>query len=292
MRPPGPISDYVLDALAGLAAHGDYRAGRITRAEYAAALDTHADELLPRLDGRRGLLEVAKDYPPDFDASADAILESLVADGILPALPDAPFDEFRARMRADYDHNTRRTSIHPDDARLAYFISMAVQPKRLLVVGSYYGYWAVWAMPGVAAASGHAVLVDPDREVSALAERNFDALGYGACSTVHAKVAEDVFPDIEPGLNLVLLDAAGSGDHPDPAYHGKGIYGFLVEPIYELMRDGALLVVHNDAPHDASPDGDGDEREPELDRFHTFCREHFRNHRVPDTVAGFGVYLK
>ncbi|MBN1917925.1 MAG: class I SAM-dependent methyltransferase [Verrucomicrobia bacterium] len=284
MIPYGPDVDFVLAALEPLPVYRDYRAGRLTRAEYAAALDANAGELLARLGGDEHLFWVAKRYPPDFDAASDAILASLVTDGFLDAIPDAPYDEYRAHVRAAYDHDTRHTSIHPDDARLAYFISMAVRPKRLLAVGSYYGYWAVWAMPGVAGAQGHAVLVDPDREVSALAERNFRALGYGDRTDVRAEPAEEVLPSIEPGLDLVLLDAADSGEHPDPSYHGKGIYGFVIEDIHERMRDGALLVVHNDMPpedHDAG-----------LERFHTFCTKGFRKGVVTDTPEGVGIYLK
>ena len=289
MIPPGPVADYILNALSAFAFVRDYRAGRLTRAEYAAALDAHADEVTARLDGDGHRFWLAKRYPPDFDAAADAILDSLVADGFLDGIPTAAFDEYRARIRAAYDHDTRRTSIHPDDARLAYFISMAVRPKRLLVVGSYYGYWAVWAMPGVVAADdasggGRAVLIDPDREVSALAERNFRALGFGDRTTVHPKKAEEVFPSIEPGLDLVMLDAAGADDHPDPAYHGKGVYGFLIEGIYGRMRDGALLVVHNDAPPEEDDGG--------LDRFHAFCAARFRKGIVTDTPEGVGIYSK
>jgi predicted O-methyltransferase YrrM len=286
MIPYGPRADFVLAALETLPAYHEYRAGRLTRDEFAAALDANADALLPRLDGRRGLLDFAKCYPPDFDAAADAILASLVADGFFGQIPAAPFDQYRNRIRAEYDHDVRRTSIHPDDARLAYFISMAVRPERLLVIGAYYGYWAVWPMPGVVDADGHAVLIDPDRDVSALAKKNFAALGYGERTTIHAEKAEDVLPSIEPGLDMVMLDAAGPYEHPDPAYRGKGIYGFLIEPIAERMRDGALLVVHNDAPDD----GAGSERE--LHRFHASCTQRFRKNIIADTPEGLGVYLK
>jgi len=289
MIPYGPKADFVLAALEMLPAYRDYRAGRLTRDEFAAALDANADVLLPRLDGRQGFLDLAKVYPPDFDAAGDAILASLVADAFLDEIPDAPFDEYRTRIRAEYDHDHRHTSIHPDDARLAYFISMAIKPKRLLVVGSYYGYWAVWAMPGVVAAdgasgNGTAMLIDPDRDVSALAEHNFRALGFGDRTEVRAEPAEEVFPSIEPGLDLVMLDAAGADDHADPGYHGKGIYGFLIADIFDRMRHGALLVVHNDAPPDAN--------ERELDRLHAFCSGTFRKGVVNDTPEGVGIYLR
>jgi predicted O-methyltransferase YrrM len=289
MIPAGPVSDYVLDVLSRFPFVRDYRAGRLTRDEYLAALDAHADEIIARLDGSEHRFWLAKRYPADFDAAADAILASLVADGYLDGIPDAPFDDYRARIRATYDHDHRHTSIHPDDAHLAYFISMAIRPERLLVVGSYYGYWAVWAMPGVVAADnasggGHAMLIDPDRDVSALAAENFRALGFDARTDVRAEPAEEVFPSLEPGLDLVMLDAAGADDHADPAYHGKGIYAFLIADIYDRMRDGALLVVHNDAPPE--------DRDAGLERFHAFCSKSFRKGVVTDTPEGVGVYLK
>ncbi len=285
MIPPGPVSDHVQAVLSNFPVYRDYCAGRIPRTEYTRWIETDAATVKAALGDSAGLLRLASRYPPDFDAHADEVFEALVHGGFLPGADNAAgFKEYRNTIRAAYDHGTRHTYIQPDEARLLYLISTAIRPKRMLAVGSYYGYWAVWAMPGVAAAGGEAVLIDPNREVCALAERNFRALGFADRTLVRAKKAEDVFPQIAPGIDLALLDADGGRDNPDPAYHGKGIYGFLVEGMFDRMRDGALLVVHNDyaqGPRAAS-----------LERFHAFCRDNFRAHHVAETPEGFGVYLK
>ena len=285
MVPPGPIFDHMHAVLSEFSVYGDYCAGRLTREAYMAGLEAHAAGITDRLGGSKHLYRLALRFPPDFDAEADEVLSVLLAKGLVSEHRSGPaFEAYREKLAASYDHGTNRTYILPDDARLLYFISMAVKPERMIVAGSYYGYWAAWAMPGVEAAGGEAVLLDPNAAVCALAGQNFRSLGYGARTTVHAKKAEDVFPTIAPGVDLVLLDAAGPDEHPDPAYRSKGIYGFLIGGIFEKMRDGALLVVHNDYM-----DGPGGR---ELEGFHAFCRANFCAQHVAQTPEGFGVYLK
>jgi len=167
----------------------------------------------------------------------------------------------------------------------------------MVVIGSYYAFWAIWAMPSVAATDGQAILIDPDAAVCDLAQRNLDALGFGGRAVVRAEKAEDVLPDIEPeSLDMVVLDAAGSSDHPDPTYHGKGIYAFMAPAVFEKLRPGAWLVVHNDYLPDvganplAQPILDGNAAQ--LEAFHAFCDQRFSNHHVAATPDGFGVYRK
>jgi len=285
MIPPGPVSDHLLAILEELPVYQDYHAGRISHEQYVEGLQACVGLVEKRTGEAERLLRLAALYPPDFDREADAIYSTLVAEGFVAAPPalDA-FDAYRERVLACYEHGENHTYIHPDDARLLYFLAMATKPKRMLTVGSYYGYWAVWAMAAVVAGGGEAVLIDPNPAVCALAEKNFRALGFGDRTVVHAAKAEAVFADIAPGIDLALLDAAGSHEHPDPAYHGKGIYGFLIQDIYERMSDGALLVVHND-------EVPGTEHRP-LEPFHAFCEKHFRKRHVTRTPEGFGVYLK
>ena len=166
----------------------------------------------------------------------------------------------------------------------------------MVVAGAYYGYWAIWAMPGVAAAGGRAILIDPNPAVCALAEKNFRAMGYGDCTTVHAKKAEEVFPEIPAEIELALLDAAGDGKHPDPAYRGKGIYAYLAPGLWERMKPGALLVTHNDYQSGIGANRisrESVERSAaQLAPFHEYMAARCRKSHVAATPDGFGVYLK
>jgi predicted O-methyltransferase YrrM len=282
MIPYGPVTEHVQAVLAEFPFSRDYCAGHISQEEYVARFEAQADAIEARL-GMAHLCRIAARYPADFDAHAAAMFSTLVDEGFVDEEPEAEsFEAFRETIRASYDHGENRTYIHPDEARVLYFLSMAKRPRRMIAIGAFYGYWAVWAMPGVAAADGEAMLIDPDPMVCALAEKNFAALGYGDRTIVHAEKAETVLPGMAQGVDLVLLDAAGSPDHPDPAYHSKGVYGFLIEDIFRVMADGALLVVHNDDLPGAKP----------LERFHAFCRVHFKKQYVARTPEGFGAYIK
>jgi predicted O-methyltransferase YrrM len=129
-----------------------------------------------------------------------------------------------------------------------------------------------------------------------LAEKNFAAMGYGDRTTVRAEKAEDLIGEMPDDIDLVLLDAAGSNQHPDPAYRGKGIYAFMVEDVFSKMRDGALMAVHNDYLGDVGVNKLSkpfvDRSVEQLARFHAFCDKHFRKSHVAATPDGFGLYLK
>ncbi len=274
-----------------------YRAGEIGREEYLAGLEAQADELEGRLGDARNVRLLASRYPQDFDRSADEILDRLMEEGFLNRRPDAAAaDAFRRRVRAQFDHDGYRTYIQPSEARLACLISLAKRPRHVVVLGSYYGYWAIWTLPGAAAAGGDAVLVDPNPRVCALAERNLRALGFADRARVLCAKAEDVMDRLPDEIDLALLDADGGRDHPDSSYHGKGIYALLAERVFPRLAAGGLLLVHNDYRI-----GVGDnrlarpyvERMAEvLERFHRFCDGRFRRGAVFDTPDGFGAYMK
>jgi predicted O-methyltransferase YrrM len=298
MNSAGPVSEFVQAALAEFPIYRDYLAGRITREKYVEGLEAQAAQIEASLGGARNLLTAASRYPADFDQHADDVFADLLARRFVSEDPSVEaFVKFRKTVFGAYDHGDNRTFIHPDEARLAYFVSMATKPKLMVTIGSYYGYWAIWAMPGVAATGGRAILIDPNPAVCALARKNFQALGFGERATVRAEKAEAVLPELAPNsVDLVLLDAAGGKDNPDPSYNGKGIYAFMVEDVFDKMREGALLITHNDyrvgvgANQISQPMIERSVKQ--LERFHAFCQRKFRKSHVAPTPDGFGIYLK
>jgi len=297
MKQIGPVSDHLQAALSEVPVYRDYRDGKISRDQYVEGLEANAEEIETQLAARGHWRMLASRYPADFDQQAEEIFSALLAEGFVSERPaTAPFEAFRRKALAAYDHGENRTFIHPDEARLVYFLSMAKKPRRMIAIGSYYGYWAIWAMPGVQAAGGQALLIDPNPAVCALAEKNFKALGFGPFTTVRAQKAEALFDEMAAGIDMVLLDAAGGKDSPDPAYHGKGIYAFMAEGVYDKMSPGALLAVHNDyLPHVGANRLSRaflERAAKPLERFHAFCQSRFRKCHVAPTPDGFGVYLK
>ncbi len=293
----GPVAEKLQSILCGFEIYRDYQSGKISHSEYVRGLESNAEELEEALGGPRNLRLLASRYPSDFDRHADEILAEWMSKGLVSETPsNEPLEDLRERMSSRFSFGEFTTYIHPDEARLAYLVSMARPPKRLVVIGSYFGYWAIWAMPGVEKADGKAMLIDPNPEVCALAEGNFKSMGYGDRTTVRADKAEDILDEMLEEIDLVLLDAAGSFQHPDPAYRGKGIYAFMVEGVFSRMRDGGLMAVHNDYLADVGVNKLSkpfvDRSVEQLARFHEFCDSHFKKSHVAATPDGFGLYLK
>ena len=297
MTEPGPVCERLLATLSEIPLFCDYRDGRITQDEYLAGLQARREELEHRLGGPRQLGLLASRFPRDMANHPLELFSDLRAQGFVNGEPDAAaYAEFRERMAEEYDHGENRTFIQHDEGGLAYLIAMDKRPKHMVTIGSYYGYWAVWAMPGVEAGDGDAALIDPNPKVCELAEKNFAALGYGERTAVLNARGEDVVDQLPDGIDLVLLDAAGGREHPDPRYHGKGIYALLATSVFPKMADRALLLAHNDY---RSPVGVNPLSRPYIERstkqlelFHSFCDDHFRRGMVLDTPDGFGVYMK
>ena len=276
----GTVFSNVDRALSGFAFYRDYRAGVISQEEFAARLDEHAAEL-----GDDWLLGQAKRFPADDAACVAEALKVLERQGFISdaTYPQEGFDAFRTRVRSDYEHETRSTYIFPEEERLVYALASIVQPRLALTAGSYYAYWAIWAMPAVAEAGGRAILCDPDPAVCALAGRNLDGMGYADVAEVRNEDAMKVYPTLDAPVDLMLLDASGPGDHPDPDYHGKRIYYPLLKGAFEHLADGALVVVHN---------AQGAADSPSMRKFYDFVREHFTRRAEFATTCGVGVYAK
>ena len=297
MNPYGPLSDQIVLAMSEFPFFVEYRKGALPRETYLQRLQENSDAIIARMGNPRFLNLLASRYPASFDDNADTIFDQLLSDGFVDNKPSvAEFEEFRRRVLASYDHGENRTFIHPDEARLAWFVSMTRKPKRMVMIGSYYAYWAVWALPGVKAAGGKATLIDPNPAVCELAEKNLARLGLSDCVEIIAKGAEEVIPSITESVDLVLLDASGGKANTDPEWHGKGIYAIMTEMIFDRMREGGLLLTHNDYLPEVGPNPLSTEfitmLSEKLTRFHTFCASHFRKSRVNATPDGFGVYMK
>ncbi|OPZ17853.1 MAG: hypothetical protein BWZ10_01127 [candidate division BRC1 bacterium ADurb.BinA364] len=295
MREPGLVSDQLHRALSEFAPYREYRAGRLPRARYLDWLKENAATLEARVGPRWARLQAPR-YPVDFDEQAERFHADLAARGFVQGEPDkAGFRAFRQRVLSAWDHADKRTSIQPDEAALLYYLAQARRPRRMLAIGSYYGYFAVWALPAIRENGGQATLIDPNPDVCALAERNLAALGFADCAHTLVECAEDVLEGMAPGIDLVLLDPNGRPAN-DPAFRGKGIYALMVHRVFEKMSDGALLVAHNDYSPEIGPNEMAAEllagECAKLEGFHAVCAERFRQSMILPTPEGIGVYLK
>jgi predicted O-methyltransferase YrrM len=241
----GAAYDVIDQALRNHIEYRDFRDGLITRADYSRWVESRFDQL-SELGLNRDKQNLSTRFPADDHACVTNVLALLAKDGLVPGTeyPVAEFEEFAARVAAEWDHGGRTTFIFPEEARLMFALAHQVRPRNAVFLGSYYGYWAIWALPAVAAAGGRVTLVDIDEDVMALAERDIAALGYSdlvdfvvADATEYARTLSDV--------DLCVLDAEGPLDAPDPDLRDKAIYYPHTRAVSHALPQGALLVAHN-----------------------------------------------
>ena len=197
-----------------------------------------------------------KRMPTDRRAIARDCVADLARRGIIrnASVDDAALDALELDA-AGYDHGGRRTFIYPEEGRLLAAVVHSLHPRRAAFLGSYYGYWARFAWDGLRAAGGHAVLVDPDADVSCIARRNIAAAGLEATLEVVVAAGEDYLASAARGpIELLVIDAELPRDHPVAGMRGKGIYAALLAAALPHLADGAILVCHNILFADATGD--------------------------------------
>ena len=251
----GTISAKIETALAGYAPYRDYRAGRSSRADYVAVLDSREAEGR-ELGLNRDQFHLSGRGPRDEVAFVASVLADLRARGLIPgtAYDLAAFAAFRERVRAAFDHGAYSTYIFPEEERLAYALAEIAKPVSAGFFGSYYGYWAIWALPALAARGGRAVFLDIDQRVNDLARENVQRLGFAdRCSFVTRDAVAHLAQDATT-YDFALIDAEGPEEHADPDYRKKYIYYPIFRASLPRLRPGALLAVHNVLLHDDAGD--------------------------------------
>ena len=142
----------------------------------------------------------------------------------------------------------RFTSIFPEEARSAYALSRALEPRRVFVAGSYYGYLAVWLIPGLAR-DGEMICSDVDPTVCALAQQNMLALSEDSRVKV---ICEDAEQLAEPDRGAHRFVRPGRLRRPKPTrirnIIGKAIYGPLLKASLPRLHEKSILLVHNAEP--------------------------------------------
>ena len=190
--------------------------------------------------------------PPDDKMPTETITKYLLDNNIISKssvenMYDG-FDEYREYIRKNYNHGEFFTCIYPEDERLLYAIAKIAQPKTAFLAGSYYGYFAIWAMKTIKEKGGTFVLADVDSEVCELSRENFEKLGYGDNVKVYCEDAEKILSERTETIDMLLLDATGRWDDPRPEYRGKRIYGSFLKAAKHLLKKGSVIVIHNMEP--------------------------------------------
>mgnify|MGYP005814121863 CR=1 FL=1 len=291
----GPAHDLIDRTLTDFVQYRRFRAGWGTREAFCRWVrDYFSRGGLPGLNEDQANL--ATRFPKDERRFVAEVLAELHDSGMARSreYSESDYQAFRDSIEGSFEHRGRATYIFPEEARLLYALTQVSRPQSVLFLGSYYGYWAAWAMPGVIAAGGHATLVDVDPDAMECARANFERAGFAA----HADfVVADATRPCGPGeVDLVVLDAEGPKERGPEELRDKAIYAPIMLANSARLRPGGLLVAHNmllenltSNPYFLRKIG---HNQAQYDAFQRHLDEEYDLHRVVPTTEGVGIYRK
>jgi predicted O-methyltransferase YrrM len=161
-----------------------------------------------------------------------------------------PFALLRTAVRQHFE--IPWTSITPPMERLLYALGAVQRPRVVVAMGIFCGNTLVW---NVGAAAGPGKVYDAERLVGVevepgsveLARRNFEHIGAAGVEILRED-GHDTLARFHGSIELLYLDASGSGKEADPRRRGKSIYTTLLEAACDRLAPGALVIAHDTIP--------------------------------------------
>ncbi len=144
--------------------------------------------------------------------------------------PGEPFNELARYVRENVPAAGMMSG--PTVGYLLNSLVFATGAKRVLEVGTFVGYSALMmaaALPG----DGEVITCDVDLEFTGIAQRFWAKSPHGSKITLKLGPALDTMADLEPGFDLVFIDA------------DKGNYPAYYERALELISPRGLIAVDN-----------------------------------------------
>lgn len=179
-------------------------------------------------------------------AIVDEALDVLHEAGILPHT-NYDHEKMLAHRQAVRDlFDIPWTAITPRMQRLLYVINAIAQPENMIAAGVFCGNTFIsnagaGVGPGACYTAKQLIGVEIRQEEAERAEGNVRRIDPTGIARVVAEDAIDTVADFPDSINLLYLDANGSGGR------GKGIYLDILEAGYEKMPAGSIVLAHNSA---------------------------------------------
>jgi len=123
-------------------------------------------------------------------------------------------------------------AIGPQVGQLLEVLARAVSAKRIMELGSGFGYSGLWfarALPP----DGYILLTDFDPQNKTLAEENFKQAGKSGLMEFRTGDARTLLEEAEGPFDIIFNDI------------DKEFYPQVIEPVYRLLRPGGLFITDN-----------------------------------------------
>lgn len=273
----------------------EFRNGNLGMRDYLKFLNDN-DSVLKAAGLNDDQMHLSSRFSFDEVAKIDSILLDLKAQGVIDTIeyPKLEFESFREKVYSEYIHDAQTTYIFPEEERLIYAMSQILKPKSTILLGSYYGYWGIWAMPAIKQVQGKVYLIDVNEKVNNLARENLLKFGFSQEAEVITADAIE-FPNSDSQFyDFVLLDAETPEDYHIEDHRGKAIYFALAKAISKHLRTNSVMVAHNILLSNVTEDIYFSEKISknfkELGKFLSFAKSNFDFSKDYNTTEGVAVY--
>ena len=140
--------------------------------------------------------------------------------------------EVLAAARRRFEDVGPMIQVSPESGAALALLVRATAPRRVLEVGTLFGYAATW-MARALPAGGHLDTIELVDEHADSAERLFAEDGTDGLVTVHRGVAAEVLAGLEGPYDLAFIDADKEG------------YVAYLDHALRLVRPGGLVIADN-----------------------------------------------
>ena len=156
---------------------------------------------------------------------------------VIHRLEEEDTEDRRIRTEQGKDPNREpMLTLHPHSARLCHILAQSICAKRLVEIGSSYGYSSVWLAHAARITGGQFTSLEINPKLIEIAKKNVAEAGLTGNVTFVAGDARETFGDMEGPLDFVLLDC------------WEPLYVQLLDLIASKLRPGGLLVADNVIP--------------------------------------------
>jgi predicted O-methyltransferase YrrM len=143
-----------------------------------------------------------------------------------------PEDGLLQDLARDLAERGPQIQVSPEEGRLLALLVTLSGARRVLEVGTLFGYSGVW-MARALGPAGHLDTVEFSPMHADAAREWFDRAGLAGRVTVHLGPALEVLPSLAPGYDLAFFDAA------------KSEYCDYLDHALRLVRPGGLILADN-----------------------------------------------
>lgn len=277
--------------------YNNFRLGNLDRQDYRGYLSAHMAEL--KLAGlNEDQIYLSSRFPLRVEETVNKILDELYQSGIIPSsdYPRNKFREFSDRVELRFQHDHYTSYIFPEEAMLLYALTHIVKPKTMLFLGSYYGYWAIWALPALEQFGGIAHLVDLDKNTMKLAERNIIEFGFEKHVNYWNEDVMKVIPREKIQHDFIVLDAEGPKVGNDCDLLDKAIYYPMLKVSDPYLTNNGIVLCHNILLSNPIRDEYFNDKitynYKQFSKFLPYIQQNYAMSFQYETTEGVGIYTK